>query len=189
VDAKSLKGMAVVTTYDGEKIGAVEMILFDPDGRSVQAFTIGSGSLLGGPSHIVELHDVQSIGSDAIMIPDRTVLRAKQSDERYQRLIDLKTITSLRVVSTEGSVVGNLHNVRFDPLDGAITDIEIGHGGLLGALRNHSIVPARHVVSIGRDVAVIRDLRVPEPDDPSQTGLADDAETNANAREEPDAPR
>jgi len=155
MDIKSLKGIAVVAIDDGARLGSVQDVLSDLDQRCVRAFVVSEGKLFGGSNRILDIGDVQSIGADAVMIQSRDLLKADRDDSRYQAYSNLSSLTSLRVVSETGDLVGNMSTVHFKTDDGTFTDLEIGKHGLLGSFQSKIVVPASAAVSMGRDVVVI----------------------------------
>ncbi|MGA7669091.1 MAG: PRC-barrel domain-containing protein [Nitrolancea sp.] len=155
MDIKTLKGIAVVAIDDGARLGSVNDVLSDLDHRRVRAFVVSDGGLFGGKNRILDIGDVQSVGADAVMIQSRDVLKADREDARYQAYPNLHALTSLRVVSQNGDLVGNISTIHFEASDGAFTDLEISKHGLLGSFQSKIICPAAAAVSMGRDVVVI----------------------------------
>ncbi len=155
MDIKQLKGIAVIAIDDGARLGSVNDVLVDLDHRCVRAFVINEGGLLRGNNRILDIGDVRSVGADAVMIQSRDLLKADREDTRYQSFPNLHTITSLRVVSQNGDLVGNMSTIHFETNDGTFTDLEISKHGLLGSFQSKIVVPAAAAVSMGRDVVVI----------------------------------
>ncbi len=155
MDAKDLKGIPMIAIQDGEKVGEVDRVLFDLAERRVQALTVRSGGLLGGSLGIVDMADVKSIGSDAVMIPSREVVHEQPADDRYRGLPDLDRLTSLRVVTADGTLLGHVASVQLDERTGAMTAIGVSKGGLTAAFKSPTLVPIGEVISIGPDVAVV----------------------------------
>jgi uncharacterized protein YrrD len=164
MDIKTLKGIAVVSIDDGARLGAINDALFDLEDRCVRAFIVGDGGLFGGSTRILDMSDVQSIGADAVMIGSRDLLKADRDDTRYQTFANMGAVTSLRVVSQSGDLVGNLATIHVETSDGKFSDIEVSRHGLLGAFQAKIVVPAESVISFGRDVAVIPDKFVQTAD-------------------------
>lgn len=162
MDAKRLKGMPVVSIEGGEQLGTVHDLLFSIDDRGIQAFSVRSGGLIGGTTNVVERGDVRSIGPDAVMVQSRAVLQGEDTEHRYRQYPSLGEISSLKVVSEEGSRIGSVASVLIDEQTGAITGLEIVRAGLTGPFRSNISVPIDAVISIGRDAVVIPE-RVANP--------------------------
>ncbi len=176
MDIKSMKGIAIVAVGDGSRLGAVSDALFDLDNKRVKAFIVGSGGLFGGSDRILDIDDVKSIGTDAVMIDSRDQLVADRSDARYQAFPNIGKVTSLRVVSESGSLVGDLATLQFDPNTSTLTDIEVSQHGLLASFRSNMSVPAAAVVRFGQDVAVIPDQYAPTTSDSDETAAENSAD-------------
>lgn len=154
MDVKPLKGIATVTIAKGEKVGAVEDIVVDTQERRVAAFKIESGGLIRKDHCYVPFSAVQSIGDDAIMIPDETVLQQSYGD-RASGYLTLGKFGGVRVVTDTGTVIGHVTTVHFDPAGGQITEFEVGKGGIGGVFSSHSLIGAGNVTSIGEDIMVV----------------------------------
>ncbi len=180
MEIKTIKGIAVVSITDGERLGEVSDILFDLDERRVRGLVVSSGGVFSGTSRILDMSDVENIGGDAVMIASRDQLKADRSDARYQSFLNLSAMTSLRVVSQSGDLVGNLSTVRIDTSDGKFTDIEVSRHGLIASFGANILVPSNSVVSFGPDVAIIpdefarpKDKSAEESSSEDQTGTLD----------------
>lgn len=154
MDVKPLKGIAAVSIAKGEKVGAVEDVVVDTQERRVAAFKIESGGLIRKDHCYVPFGAVQSIGDDAIMIPDETVLQQSYGD-RASGYLTLGKLGDVRVVTETGIVIGHVTTVHFDPTEGQITDFEVGKGGIGGVFSSHTLIGAANVTSIGEDIMVV----------------------------------
>lgn len=163
MDAKTLKGIAVIAIQDGQKVGTVSQIRFNLDRRRIQGFEVGTGGLFGGNTLFLPMDNVASLGPDAIMVRDRDALLGDSASDRVQQFPTLDDLTSLRVISQGGALLGTLVRVDIDAQSGAMTAIEIEKPGITGAFKAHIDVPIDEVISIGRDVAVVPDHVAEQP--------------------------
>jgi uncharacterized protein YrrD len=186
VDAKSLKGIAVVCIEEGEKVGTVDNILFDLEGRRVIAFKLVKPNLLRSGGIVIKMSDIESIGKDAIMIKNNDRVREFKGERDLQGRPDLHSFSSLRVVSEDGTYVGNMATVQFDKATGDITDIEITGGGFMGRLRRNIVVPSAEIVSIGSDVVVVPDAYAPESNEPETAEKESATDENETGQDESD---
>lgn len=162
MDVKSLSGIAVVSIEDGEKVGTVDDVVFNLESRRVIGFRLGRTGLIRGGRSVVSMSDVESVGSDAVMIRNRSMVRDEQNEREFADRPHLRELTSLRVVTQDGAYVGNLATVRFDPSNGSITHLEVSGGSLMSMLRRNREIPADVVLSMGTDVVVVPDQYGPE---------------------------
>lgn len=174
MDVKSLKGIAVVSIEQGEKVGMVDNVLFDLDPKRVIAFKLIKPGLLRSGGFILPMGDVESIGPDAVMIRNRDRIREQKGDRDYQNRPDLTTLSKLRVVTQDGTYVGTLATVQFEPKTGLITQLEVSGGGFMDRLRRNQIVDVAEAISIGTDVVVIPDTYAPRASDAESESAASD---------------
>jgi uncharacterized protein YrrD len=111
--ASELRGRAIVSLDQAEKIGAVDDLLLDFGTNEVREFTVRPG-LLGGTKYI-RAQSIRNVGPDAITIPDRSVLedqglRASDSPQ----LASLSGLLGSKVVSEQGALLGTLGDVVLD---------------------------------------------------------------------------
>lgn len=174
MDVKSLSGIAVVSIEDGEKVGTVNDVIFNLEALQVVGFRLSRTRLIRRGRNVVTMSDVESIGSDAVMVRNREKVRDEQHEREFADRPDLRALTSLRVVTQEGAYVGNLSTVHFDPASGSITQLEVSGSSLMSMLRRNREIPADEVVSMGTDVVVVPDRY--GPDGGQSKDVADDEE-------------
>lgn len=174
MDAKTLKGIAVVSVKDGEKVGTVQELVFNPETRRIMALRLGRTGLFGSSRDIILMDDVETIGRDAVMIPNRDAVRQESDERDLQGRPGLKQLGDLRVVTQDGTYVGNLATVHIDHKSGAISQVDVGSGDLMHMFRKNLEVPASEVISMGGDVVIIPNSYAPgqpdeEPDQPAES--------------------
>lgn len=189
MDVKSLKGIAVVSIEQGEKVGTVDDLLFDLDRKRVVAFKLNKPGFLRAGGIALRMDDVMSIGKDAVMIQNREQVRESKGERDLQGLPDYSAISSLRVVTQDGTYVGNLATMRLDQKTGALTHLEITGGGFMDRLRRNQVVDISDVISMGTDVVVIPDKYAPVSAEPSESVEQESDGTNSDEPESPDAKR
>lgn len=155
MDAKTLKGIAVVSVKDGEKVGAVDELIFNTESRTLMAFRMSRAGFFSSSREVILMSDVDNIGQDAVMIPSRDAVRAESDERDLHGRPELKQLANLRVVTQDGTYVGNLSTVHFDPKTGDMTQIDVGGSDLMHMFRKGLEVPAGEVVSIGGDIMVV----------------------------------
>jgi uncharacterized protein YrrD len=164
MDAKTVKGLAIVSIEEGEKIGTVDGIVFDLERRRVAAYRVAGGGLFRSSRNLVDIDDVKSLGPDALMIANRTLVREDPDGRRYGQFPDLPALTNVRVVTENGTFVGNIESIIIDESSGRITEFEVSDGSMLSAFRQNRFVPNSDVRHIGRDIAVVPDHYAAESD-------------------------
>src|SRR4051794_21632999 len=103
--ASELKGRAVISLAEAQKVGEVENVVLDLGANQVAGFRVKQG-LFGG--QWLHAADVQSIGPDAMMIANRELLHDKESVADLSTLPGLDDLTGIKVVTETGTHLGTL---------------------------------------------------------------------------------
>ena len=124
IKASELKGRAVVSLTQAEKIGTVASVILDPAASRVAGLTVRTG-ILGGPK-ILRASDIRSLGIDAVTIHDSSLLHDDTGE--VPELKDLPTLDDMiemKIISESGQLLGTLGNVEIDPDQYQITRYEL----------------------------------------------------------------
>lgn len=126
----SLAGRAVIDLDAAEKLGRIEKVILDPDGRQVAGFIVSRGSSLfgGGTDTTLSASAVHAIGPDAVTV--RTT-GAAAVDPNLDGLPRVSDIVGRKVVSEEGRFLGTVDDVLVDESDGRILGYAL-HGATPG---------------------------------------------------------
>ncbi|MEX2272443.1 MAG: PRC-barrel domain-containing protein [Vicinamibacterales bacterium] len=129
----ALGGRAVVDLDAAEKLGSIDKIILDPEGRHVAGFVVSHGSSLfnSGTDTILPASSVHAIGPDAVTV------RVSRSAAETAPLDDLPRVSDLvgrKVVSEEGRFLGTVDDVLVDETDGRIVGYTLSDGGPAGKL-------------------------------------------------------
>ena len=147
MNASELKGRAVVTLSDAEKIGRVDDILFDPTLRQVLGFRVRQAA--HGPTETVLRSAVTSVGRDAVMIPDPQALNLEERFAELAGAATLKQAQGMRLVSESGEAVGQVEDIELDD-DARIVTAYVLSGSILERLRHATPhVAANKVLRVG----------------------------------------
>lgn len=119
--ATELSGRAVVDIDGAEKVGAIDKIILDTDGRRIAGFVVtrpGSG-FPGTKAHVlIPALAVHAIGPDAVTIRQSAV--AESDISRLEELPRGSDVIGRKVVSEDGRFLGKIGDVLLDRADGRI---------------------------------------------------------------------
>ncbi len=121
IRATELAGRAVVDIDAAEKIGTIEKIILDPDGKQVAGFVVTrAGSSFPGnkAQSLVPSAGVHAIGPDAVTIHQTAV--AETDMGRLETLPRGSDVIGRKVVSEDGRFLGKVSDVLIDRADGRI---------------------------------------------------------------------
>jgi uncharacterized protein YrrD len=168
-----LKGLGVISVAEGKKLGTVGRVYFDSERRSVAGFVVheGGGLLSTEPdrSRVLDASEVHSLGPDALMVANESVMRGEEMTARYADLVDLDDLLTRKAVTEGGTRVGDVAAVDVDEQTFALRAVEVSPG----FFQTNREIPANQVVSVGHDVVVMSDeVCAPEPGAESPTADA-----------------
>ncbi len=118
-------GREVVDTSTAEGVGRVNALIVDAPASSITGFVIGD--------RVVSWSDTGGIGSDVLTIGGTDILRAPHSDAE-KGAADGRTLPLHKLVLTEdGYGLGDLADIEFDPVTGAIENLVLADDNLAGS--------------------------------------------------------
>src|SRR4051812_35846095 len=120
IRASELAGRAVIDVDAAEKIGAIDKLILDPDGKRVAGFVVSRGSSLLGNKQPTTIPSsaVHAIGPDAV-----TVKQAELGTSDAGRLDALprgSDVIGRKVVTEDGRYLGKVDDVLIEREDGRI---------------------------------------------------------------------
>lgn len=121
IRATELAGRAVVDIDAAEKLGTIDKIILDPDGRRVAGFVVAKGgsAFPGSKAHmVIGSSAVHAIGPDAVTI--RTSAVAGSDTAHLDTLPRGSDVIGRKVVSEDGRFLGKVSDVLIDRTDGRI---------------------------------------------------------------------
>ena len=121
IRATELSGRAVVDIEAAEKVGAIDKIILDPDGRKVAGFVVtraGSGFPGNKAQTLIASSAVHAIGPDAVTIRQSGV--AATDIAALETLPRGSDVIGRKVVSEDGRFLGKVGDVLIDRADGRI---------------------------------------------------------------------
>jgi uncharacterized protein YrrD len=128
--AHEFTGLAVIAAAEGERLGTVSRMYFDPGARSIIGFAVDAGQGFFQPdiSPRVDMSQVQSVGPDAVIVGSKSDARGDQTDERFPDLVEIDELIGRPMLTTTGESLGKVTRLRFDNQTFALTEIEISSG-------------------------------------------------------------
>ena len=160
--AQAIKEMPVVSMADGTKIGNVQELLFDTNMWRLAALLLTAG---GGKS-LLPFEAVRSFGDDVITVENVTATQGTEGNAAADNLRGLKDLVGLRVINGEGSWVGDVRDIELAVKDGAVEQISVRKGGMLGLGGTNTSIPASAIRGIGPKVMTV-DMPTAAPSAPA----------------------
>jgi sporulation protein YlmC with PRC-barrel domain len=120
IRATELAGRAVIDIDAAERLGTIEKLILDPEGRRVAGFIVSRGSGFPGSKEqsIVPAAAVRAIGPDAVTVHQTAVVGSDIS--RLDSLPRGSDLVGRKVVSEDGRLLGKVNDVLIDRESGRI---------------------------------------------------------------------
>lgn len=160
MNSKHLKGLAVISIADGEKLGTIDRVLVDPAAAKVVGFTVrhGAGGLIPIPTDsadedVIDVDDIHALGKDAVTLNDKGAVRGDQTRARIDSLMDHDQFAKLKVVTEGGTYVGDFVSAEIDERGFGLKELEVSPG----FFSSNRHVPMSQVINIGHELIVVSD--------------------------------
>ncbi len=154
MSTKLAKGTAVVNLADGSKLGTIDTVYLDPERKEIAGFSFHQGGFLGKTTGMVDASDVHAFGTDAVTVPDASVVRSELAiGARREELIELESLLKRKVLTAGGTYVGQIVSVRFGHDSHRLTAVEVSSG----FFRENRLLPADVVVQLGTELVLVAD--------------------------------
>lgn len=159
---KDLNGLAIIDVRDGKRLGQADEVVISPDDGKLLGFVMKRGGLFSSEEAIVEIDDVRAIGPDAITVEGDEVAHTLEAsaDAFREARSGERTLSGRKVVTQNGSVVGQVSDVVVNEEQRRVTALIVG-GGML---EQGNALQADRIVSVGPDVIIVRDGDAAEAD-------------------------
>jgi sporulation protein YlmC with PRC-barrel domain len=165
IRATELAGRAVIDIEAAERIGTIDKLILDPEGRRIAGLVVArAGSAFTGSKStvVIPASAVHALGPDAVTI--RQSAAAGSDVSRLETLPRGQDVIGRKVVSEDGRFLGKVSDVLIERSDGQIrgyllADHKPGHrlDEILGRAKQrhqHPYLPADAKLRTGRDLIV-----------------------------------
>lgn len=157
-DYGRLIGHRVISIEEGKMCGNVIDFLVD-----FEKFTVFAVIVKGGwnqDAEIVPFDDIESVGSDAVMILNSKAIQPVKSNTKAKKAVQEHiNVSKLEVITKSGHVVGKISTFEFDTSTGKIMQFEIAGSVLKSIFEGRNIIPVSQIISIGKDAMIIQDKK------------------------------
>jgi sporulation protein YlmC with PRC-barrel domain len=151
IRATELAGRAVIDIEQAEKIGTIERLILDPEGRRVAGFIVshGRGFASNKDRTTIPASAVHAIGPDAVTIKHAA---DESADLAYIDALPRGTdVIGRKVVTEDGRYLGKIDDVLIDRSEGHIFGYTLSDHKGPG---KHPYLPADSNVKAGKDLMV-----------------------------------
>jgi hypothetical protein len=144
-----LRGRAVISLSEGEKLGAVKDLVLHPGDRQIEGFVLETG----GADSFLPFGRLSKVGPDAIIVESNG---AVEPANQLNGSLLVADISKMEVMNSEGTKLGQVADIDFDLTTGALNTIELKAGGVFGLGAQKSSIPSSQIRAFGADVITIQ---------------------------------
>lgn len=150
---RDLIGMPIIDLSNGEIVGRVRDVYFNPKSHRILGIVVDGGGWLKGPRKICYA-DLTGIGDDAVTIENDMVI-LKEPIEEDCILTGEGTLIGNKVMTRDGNELGTIADVIFDHSTGEITHYQLSEGIVQDMLEGREILPVDTEFQYGKDALIV----------------------------------
>lgn len=150
---RDLVGMPIINLANGETVGRVRDVFFNPESRRISGILVDAGGWLKGPRKICYA-DLTGIGEDAITIENDSVI-LKEAVEEECIVAGEGTLMGNKVMTRDGNELGTIADVIFDHSTGEITHYQLSEGIVQDMLEGRETLPVDTEFQFGKDALIV----------------------------------
>jgi sporulation protein YlmC with PRC-barrel domain len=144
-----LRGRAVISLAEGEKLGTVKDLVLHPGDREIEGFVLETG----GPDSFLPFGRFGKVGPDAIIVESK---QAVEPAGQMNGSLQVADISKMEVMNSDGTKLGQVADIDFDLTTGALNTIELKAGGVFGLGAQNYSIPSSQIRAFGADVITIQ---------------------------------
>ncbi len=160
IKANKIIGLTVITINDGKNISTVKEVIYDGIANQVKAIVVDEKGWFKS-AKIIMIEDIQSIGEDAIIVADESVIvdSGDQNDNVVTTIVDDNNfLTKNEVVTSSGKKLGRVTDIYFNFPGGKVDAIEVSEGFLKNIGSGSKKIFITDVVTIGENNLIVKDI-------------------------------
>lgn len=154
---RELIGLPVINLSNGETVGRIKDILFDPETCLFNGVVVDIGGWLKGVRKIC-YDDIAALGEDAITIADDTVLIKTSCDEECI-LAKEGEVVGTKVLTKDGNELGTIADILFDQESGQITHYQLSDGFIQDLIEGRETIPVTADFQYGKDAIIVDNIQ------------------------------
>lgn len=156
IQGKDVIGLDIVTINTGSVIETVDDIAYDPNTHHIIALLVDTGGLFSS-AKVIMMSDVRNIGTDAVIVPDESVVHSiKELNDRARSIsASNKHLVKTNVLTVDGKELGSVTDIFFDSSTGKVDAMEVSQGGLKTMTEGKKTIKPSDIITIGTDATIV----------------------------------
>jgi uncharacterized protein YrrD len=158
IKGTNIIGHKIITIDNGQEIGKVNDIIYDPTVNKITAFLVDKGGIFSD-AKIILMDSIQSIGEDAVLVPSSDVIK-KVSDINQEKISNIANgdnyLTKTKVVTENGKEIGSINDLYFNSDNGNVEEFQVSDGLIQNIKSGTRRVKVTDIVTIGKDATIVK---------------------------------
>lgn len=149
-----LIGLPVISKKDGNKIGTIKEVIYSKKRYRIVGFII-SGKNFFKEAKIIRFNNVISIGMDALIVKNETVVEKSSYLTEMNSLIYENGLHEKEVLTEEGDSLGNVKDILIDENSGKIIGLILTDGLVEDLKEGRNLLPYSMDMVIGENNIIV----------------------------------
>ncbi|HEY3314307.1 MAG TPA: PRC-barrel domain-containing protein [Bacillota bacterium] len=166
---RGIIGLPVISLQTGKRLGVVKDLLLSRRGDRLSGLRVVCPGRFWRKA--IRFKDIQSLGEDAVIVQDQTVLLAPSRVSGVEAgEHGRESPHDKRVITTDGRDLGIVDDLVIDPGTGGILGYQVSGGLFRDVVDGKLVLPITPGMVVGQDAVIVPPNRA---DRPAQPGAAD----------------
>lgn len=155
-------GSKVLSLRDGKNIAQIKGVLYNPVQNKVVGLIVKQNFWTN--TKMIAYQDLRSIGHDAVMVDSNFAVKPITFNKDFHKVINSKDnfFTSSKIFTDDGTELGRVNDVFFDPQSGKIEELELYEGLVQNANSEKRRIQISQIVTLGKEVVIVKPAQVRE---------------------------
>jgi uncharacterized protein YrrD len=150
-------GLKVISITEGKEIDTVKDLIYDPEQHAVRALLIDPGGWFSD-AKVILTKNVHNIGQDAVVIQSQDMIdKASEVTSKIANIAkDDQYLTKTKIITEDGTDLGHVTDILFDPHTGKVDVLEVSQGALKNIQSGTKKVRVTDILTIGEDATIVK---------------------------------
>lgn len=152
---KDVISLPIMDKNLGNKIASIRDVIYSKNKFRILAFLVADGGIFSN-AKIIKFKNIDSFGTDAIMIKNESVLENADLFPEIQELLDEKRkINGEEVLTEDGDSMGSVYDTIFDEDNGRVLGFILTDGVIEDLKEGRNILPYINGMTFGEKALII----------------------------------
>lgn len=149
-----LIGLPVINKKNGSKVATIKDIIYSKKRYRVIGFLVNEGNIFRD-AEVIQFNNIYSIGKDALIVEDESVIEKCSSLPEVSKLINEKEIIEQEVLTEDGESLGHVKDILIDENNGKIIGFILTDGIFQDLKEGRNILPYTPEILFGENSIIV----------------------------------